>query len=69
MQIDIEKFAQQMDDKDKELRPIINALLREKGHQSVDDLINNASALMSLDEKKKYEAVSLRSLGLLDIPD
>ena len=61
MQTKIQKFAQEMDEKNTQLRPAINDLLTARGHQSVDDLINKASAQMPLDKRQKFEAVSFRS--------
>ena len=59
MQTDIKHDADQMDSKDKAIRPAINAMLKERGIDNIDDLIAKSLAKMTPEEKKQYESVGL----------
>ena len=59
MQTDIKHDADQMDAKDKAIRPAIDAMLKERGLDSIDDLIAKSLAKMTPEEKKQYESVGL----------
>lgn len=58
MQTDVKSIGQQMDDKNTQYRPAIDALLKANGMDSVDDVINKAAAEMTPEDRKQFEAVS-----------
>ncbi|KAI1791438.1 hypothetical protein LXA43DRAFT_1094580 [Ganoderma leucocontextum] len=57
MQTDVKHIGEQMDEKNEQYRPAINALLTANGMDSVDDVINKAASKMSPDERKAFEAL------------
>ena len=62
MQADLKDIGKQMDDKNSQYRPAINALLKANGMASVDDVINSAASKLTPDERKVFEAVSSSSI-------
>ena len=58
MQTDIKHDADVMDKKNVTIRPKIDALLKQNGIDSIDDLIAKATAQMTPEERKQWEAVS-----------
>jgi transcriptional accessory protein Tex/SPT6 len=62
MQTDIKNDAKQMDKKNADMRPKVDALLNKNGLDSIDDLIKKAMAQMTDDERKQFEAVSRFSM-------
>ena len=59
IQADLKNIGKQMDEKNAQYRPAINALLKARGMASVDEVINDAASKMAPDERKVFEAVSL----------
>ncbi|KAL4246951.1 hypothetical protein ABKN59_007693 [Abortiporus biennis] len=57
MQTDIKHSADEMDKKNAAIRPTINALLKEKGIDTIDDLIAKSLAKMTPEEKKQFESL------------
>ena len=62
MQADLKDIGKQMDDKNAQYRPAMNALLKANGMASVDDVINNAASKLTPDERKVFEAVRSSSI-------
>ena len=60
MQTDVKNIGENMDAKNTQYRPAINALLKANGMDSVDDVINKAAAEMTDDDRKAFEAVRYR---------
>ena len=57
MQTDVKNIGDNMDAKNEQYRPAIDALLKANGMDSVDDVINKAAAEMTDDDRKAFEAV------------
>ena len=57
MQTDVKNIGDNMDEKNTQYRPAIDALLKANGMDSVDDVINKAAAEMTDDDRKAFEAV------------
>ena len=57
MQTDVKNIGDNMDEKNTEYRPAIDALLKANGMDSVDDVIAKAAAEMTDDDRKAFEAV------------
>ncbi|KAH8797304.1 hypothetical protein DL96DRAFT_1788065 [Flagelloscypha sp. PMI_526] len=57
MQTDIKHSGDQMDERDKRIRPTIDAMLKEKGYDNIEDLIEKSTAQMTPEEKKQFEAL------------
>ena len=57
MQTDVKNIGDNMDEKNEQYRPAIDALLKANGMDSVDDVINKAAAEMTDDDRKAFEAV------------
>ena len=58
MQTDIKHASDEFVDTHKELKPIVDDLMRKGGYDSFDDLYRKALAKMTVDDRKKFEAVS-----------
>ncbi|KAI1791442.1 hypothetical protein LXA43DRAFT_429416 [Ganoderma leucocontextum] len=57
MQTDVKNIGQQMDDKNVQYRPALDAILQAGGHATVDDIINRTASGMTPDERKVFEAL------------
>ncbi|KAJ7813988.1 hypothetical protein B0H14DRAFT_2458285 [Mycena olivaceomarginata] len=57
MQTDIKHTAAQMDEMNEKIRPAINAMLKERQMNTVDDLIQKSMEKMTPDDKKQFEAL------------
>ena len=60
MQTDVKNIGDNMDEKNEQYRPAIDALLKANGMDSVDDVINKAAAEMTDEERRGFEAVRYR---------
>ena len=59
MQTDVKNIGENMDAKNEQYRPAIDALLKANGMDSVDDVINKATAEMTDGDRKAFEAVRI----------
>ncbi|KAF9224618.1 hypothetical protein BS17DRAFT_780165 [Gyrodon lividus] len=57
MQTDVINDGQSMDDRNKDIRPLIDQLLKDRGIATIDDLIAQAKAKMTPEEREQFEAL------------
>ena len=57
MQNDCKHYADEMDEKNTEMRSKMDAVLSAAGIDNIDTLIAKATAKMTADERKQFEAV------------
>lgn len=58
MQTDIKQYADQMDTKNAQMRPILNQILNQAGYKSIDDLIKASTAQLTQQERDAFQSVS-----------
>ncbi|KAL0948772.1 hypothetical protein HGRIS_008902 [Hohenbuehelia grisea] len=54
MQTDIEDYADRMDKKNKDIRPLIDKVLKERGIDTLDELIEKAASQLSADQQRVF---------------
>ncbi|KAI0798262.1 hypothetical protein C8Q75DRAFT_845686 [Abortiporus biennis] len=57
MQSDIKHYGEEIDKKNTAIRPLIDALLKDKNIDTIEDLIAKSLAKMSPDDRKQFESL------------
>ncbi|KAL0945739.1 hypothetical protein HGRIS_014884 [Hohenbuehelia grisea] len=57
MQTDIEDYADRMDNKNKDIRPLIDKVLEERGIDTLDELIEKAASQLSTEQQRVFRKV------------